>query len=88
MPKPGESMFQAIPAILKAVSGGGGGGLLGGMNPMKMLKKLMDLPKKLMGGLMGGGGAGGGGGPLGFLQMLNPMNLLQGLGGAAKQRGL
>ena len=79
-------MFQAIPAILKAVGGkAGAGGLLGGMNPMKMLKKLMDLPKKLMGGLMGGGGAGG---PLGFLQKLNPMNLLKGLGGAAQQRGL
>ena len=80
-------MFQAIPAIIKAVGGkAGAGGLLGGMNPMKMLKKLMDIPKKLLGGLMGGGA--GGGGPLSFLQNLNPMKLLQGLGGAAQQRGL
>ena len=60
------------------------------LNPMKMMQKLMDLPKQLLGGITGGGkeGAGGGGSPFDLLQKLNPMSLLQGLGGAAGERGL
>lgn len=67
--------------------GGRSGGLLSKlMNPMKMLKKLMQMPRRMMGGLMGGNrpavqGAGG-------ARRMNPMSIIQGIIGGMGQRGM
>lgn len=71
---------------LKGVLGGSGGGLLGGVlgavfPPLKFLQMLPEIAN-LAKGLLGGKN------PLDMLKNLDPTGLLQGLGGAAQQRGL
>lgn len=80
-----------VKSVVGNIGGGKAGGLLDMLNPMKMLKGLLDKSPLggLLKGLLGGGAQGAGGGAAKSpLSMLDPAGLLGGITQALQGRGM